>query len=82
VNNRLSLNLGLRYEYSPWLKGYCGQVGTFDPTSPRPIIVAGAGDQIDLESQFAAPAAYAFSKHWTSLLVRPKTTSCAHYASP
>ena len=34
VSNRLTLNLGLRYEYSPWLNGYRGQVGTFDP-APR-----------------------------------------------
>ena len=33
VSNRLTLNVGLRYEYSPWLSGYRGQVGTFDPGS-------------------------------------------------
>jgi carboxypeptidase family protein len=59
VNNRLSLNLGLRYEYSPWLKGYRGQAGTFDPSSARPIIIASDSDQLDLTAQFAAPAAYA-----------------------
>ena len=62
VNSRLSLNLGLRYEYSPWLKGYRGQVGTFDPTSSKPIIIASDDDQIDLAAQFAAPAAYALFK--------------------
>ena len=59
VSSRLSLNLGLRYEYSPWASGYRGQVGTFDPSSPRPIIVASETDEIDLGSQFAGPSAYA-----------------------
>jgi hypothetical protein len=59
VNSRLSLNLGLRYEYSPWLKGYRGQVGAFDPTSSRPIIIASDSEQVDLDAQFAGPAAYA-----------------------
>jgi len=60
VSNRLTLNLGLRYEYSPWLAGYKGQIGTFDPTQAKPIIVSGAGAVPDLTSQFAAPAAYKF----------------------
>ncbi|MDQ6678626.1 MAG: TonB-dependent receptor [Acidobacteriota bacterium] len=55
VNSRLTLNLGLRYEYSPWLEGYKGQVGTFLPNSPKPIAV----QAIDLSAQFAAPTAYA-----------------------
>jgi hypothetical protein len=55
VNNRLTLNLGLRYEYSPWLDGYRGQVGTFLPNSPRPIAV----QSIDLSAQFAAPTSNA-----------------------
>jgi hypothetical protein len=58
VNSRLTLNLGLRYEYSPWMSGYRDQLGTFDGTSLRPIIVASNTDQIDLTSQFAAPTAY------------------------
>jgi hypothetical protein len=62
VNNRLALNLGLRYEYSPWLKGYRGQIGTFDPTRARPVIIAGGGDQIDLSAQFAGPSSYALFK--------------------
>jgi len=63
VNSRLSLNLGLRYEYSPWASGYRGQVGTFDPASPRPIIVASESDQIDLGSQFSGPSAYALFRN-------------------
>src|SRR5690606_32483648 len=62
INNRLTLNLGLRYEYSPWAKGYRGQIGTFDPTQAKPIIVASETDQIDLEAQLAAPVAYEFYK--------------------
>jgi hypothetical protein len=53
VTNRLTLNLGIRYEYSPWLSGYKGQVGTFLPNSPKPIVVQG----INLNAQFAAPTA-------------------------
>ena len=59
VNSRLTLNLGLRYEYSPWLSGYRGQVGTFDPNAARPIIVASDSDRIDLDAQFAGPTVYA-----------------------
>jgi hypothetical protein len=60
VNDRLTVNIGLRYEYSPWLNGYKGQLGTFDPTQAKPIIVEGNTDQVDLTSQYAAPAAYQF----------------------
>jgi hypothetical protein len=55
----VTLNLGLRYEYSPWLNGYKGQIGTFDPASPKPIIVSGSGTVPDLSAQ-AAPTAYQF----------------------
>jgi hypothetical protein len=64
VSNRLTLNLGLRYEYSPWLSGYRGQVGTFDPSSSRPIIVASENDQVDLGSQFAGNSAYALFQNY------------------
>jgi Carboxypeptidase regulatory-like domain len=59
VSNRLTLNIGLRYEYSPWLSGYRGQLGTFDPSSSRPLIIPSEGNEIDLSSQFAGPTAYA-----------------------
>ena len=55
VNNRLTLNIGMRYEYSPWLDGYKGQVGTFLPNSAKPIAV----QAINLNAQFAAPTANA-----------------------
>lgn len=58
VNNRLTLNVGLRYEYSPWLEGYKGQVGTFDPTQSKPVIVGGRGAVPDLTAQPAAQRAY------------------------
>lgn len=60
VNDKLTVNVGLRYEYSPWLNGYKGQLGTFDPTKAKPIIVEGNSSQVDLTSQYAAPAAYQF----------------------
>jgi hypothetical protein len=60
LTNRLTLNLGLRYEYSPWLDGYKGQVGTFDPAQAKPIIVSGSGPVPDLTAQPAAPAAYQY----------------------
>jgi hypothetical protein len=60
VNDKLTVNVGLRYEYSPWLNGYKGQLGTFDPTKAKPIIVEGNTSQVDLTSQYAAPAAYQF----------------------
>ena len=55
VSDRLTLNLGLRYEYSPWLTGYKGQVGTILPNSPKPIVVG----EVNLNAQFAAPTANA-----------------------
>jgi hypothetical protein len=60
VNPKLTVNVGLRYEYSPWLDGYKGQLGTFDPTQTKPIIVESNTNQVDLTSQYAAPAAYQF----------------------
>jgi hypothetical protein len=60
LSSRLTVNVGLRYEYSPWLSGYKGQIGTFDPTQSKPIIVSGTGTTPDLTSQYAAPAAYQF----------------------
>jgi hypothetical protein len=60
LNAKLTVNVGLRYEYSPWLNGYEGQLGTFDPTKAKPIIVEGNTTQVDLTSQYAAPAAYQF----------------------
>jgi len=60
LSERLTINAGLRYEYSPWLNGYRGQVGTFDPTQSKPIIVSGSGTVPDLGAQLAAPAAYQF----------------------
>src|SRR6266550_5775924 len=60
VNPKLTVNIGLRYEYSPWLNGYKGQLGTFDPAKTKPIIVEGNTSQVDLTAQYAAPAAYQF----------------------
>lgn len=60
VTDRLTVNAGLRYEYTPWLHGYLGQVGTFDPTQSKPIIDSGSGTTPNLAAQSAAPAAYRF----------------------
>lgn len=62
VSSRLTLNIGLRYEYTPWASGYRGQTGTFDGTKARPIIVASNTDQVDLGAQPAAPIAYGYLK--------------------
>jgi hypothetical protein len=60
LSQRLTINAGVRYEYSPWMSGYKGQVGTFIPTLAKPIVVGGTGLVPDLSSQVAAPAAYQF----------------------
>jgi len=60
VNEKLTINAGLRYEYSPWLNGYKGQIGTFIPGLAQPIVVGGTGAIPDLSSQVAAPVAYQF----------------------
>jgi hypothetical protein len=60
VNEKLTINAGIRYEYSPWLNGYKGQVGTFDPNLSKPIVVGGTGTVPDLTSQVAAPVAYQY----------------------
>ena len=59
VTNELTLNLGLRYEYTPWLTGYRNQAAAFDPTRARPIIVSSETDQIDLAAQPLADVGYA-----------------------
>jgi Carboxypeptidase regulatory-like domain len=51
VTDRLTLNLGLRYEYSPWLTPYLGQGAGFDPTQSRPVIVSSSSDSINLNAQ-------------------------------
>jgi hypothetical protein len=59
VSNTLTLNLGLRYEYTPWLTGYRNQAAAFDPTRARPIIVSSKTDRIDLQAQPLADVGYA-----------------------
>ena len=58
ISNRLTLNLGLRYEYTPWLNGYRGQVATFDPSVAKSIIVASKTDKLDLDAQPLAKVGY------------------------
>jgi carboxypeptidase family protein len=59
VSNTLTLNLGLRYEYTPWLTGYRNQAAAFDPSRDKPIIVSSETDQIDLAAQPLADVGYA-----------------------
>jgi hypothetical protein len=62
VTPKLTLNLGLRYEYTPWTTPYRGQTGTFDGSLDRPIIVASKTKEIDLDAQPAASVAYGYLK--------------------
>jgi hypothetical protein len=59
LTSNLTLNLGLRYEYTPWLTGYRNQAAVFDPTRDKPIIVSSDSDQIDLAAQPLADVGYA-----------------------
>lgn len=60
VSRKLSLNVGLRYEYTPFTTAYRGQSGTFDGTQARPIIVASNTNEPDLGAQPAARTAYGY----------------------
>ena len=40
LTNNLTVNLGLRYEYTPWLTAYRNQGAVFDPTRAKSIIVS------------------------------------------
>jgi hypothetical protein len=58
VSNSLTLNLGFRYEYTPWLTGYKGQAAAFDPTREKSIIVSSKTSDIDLSVQRLADVGY------------------------
>ena len=58
ASGTLTLNVGFRYEYSPWLKGCGNQLGTFDGKSAKPMIFASETNQVDLSVQPAAQFAY------------------------
>jgi hypothetical protein len=51
LTSNLTINLGLRYEYTPWLTAYRNQGAVFDPTRAKSIIVSSETDQIDLGAQ-------------------------------
>jgi hypothetical protein len=75
VSARLTLNIGLRYEYSPWLSGYEGQVGTILPHSAQPIAV----QAINLNAQSVAPLAYAaFGPQGLNLIQTCSNAGLAH----
>ena len=50
--------LGLRYQYTPWLTAYRNQGAVFDPTQAKSIIVSSETDQIDLAAQALADVGY------------------------
>ena len=58
LTSNLTVNLGLRYEYTPWLTPYRGLGAAFDPSRAKPIIVSSETDQIDLGSQALADVGY------------------------
>ena len=58
LTDNLTVNMGLRYEYTPWLTSYRNQAAVFDPTRDKPIIVSSETDQIDLASQALADVGY------------------------
>ncbi|HXA56628.1 MAG TPA: carboxypeptidase-like regulatory domain-containing protein [Candidatus Acidoferrum sp.] len=51
VTNRLTLNIGLRYEYNPWLTPYKGQGAGFNPALAQPIIVSSSTDTVNVNAQ-------------------------------
>jgi len=58
ATEKLTLTLGLRYEYSPWLTPYLGQGATFDPTQSKPVIVSSNTDSVNLNAQPDAAVGY------------------------
>jgi hypothetical protein len=58
LTNNLTVNLGLRYEYTPWLTPYRNQGAVFDPTRAKSIIVSSETSQIDLSAQALADVGY------------------------
>ena len=58
LTNNLTVNLGLRYEYTPWLTAYRNQGAAFDPTRAKPIIVSSETSEIDLAAQALADVGY------------------------
>ena len=58
LTNNLTVNLGLRYEYTPWLTPYRNQGAVFDPTRAKSIIVSSESSQIDLAAQALADVGY------------------------
>jgi hypothetical protein len=51
ATERLTLTIGMRYQYMPWLTPYLGQGATFDPTKPQPIIVSSSTNSVNLNAQ-------------------------------
>ena len=58
LTSNLTLNLGLRYEYTPWLTPTGTRPPCSIPREPSPIIVSSETGQIDLASQALADVGY------------------------
>src|SRR5205085_2621828 len=58
VSPRLTLNLGLRYEYDPWPVDSRNQLTSFDPKSGKFVVAHESGKGPDLAAQTLAPLAW------------------------
>ena len=75
LTDNLTVNVGLRYEYTPWLTAYRNQGAVFDPTQAKSIIVSSETDQIDLDAQRWPMSAISFSEILSRPAVRPACRS-------
>ncbi len=51
ATEKLTITLGMRYQYMPWLTPYLGQGATFDPTKTQPVIVSSNTNSVNLNAQ-------------------------------
>jgi outer membrane receptor protein involved in Fe transport len=58
VNPRLTVNLGLRYEYDTWPVDSRNQLTSFDPVSGKFVVAHAKGKDPDLAAQTLAPLAW------------------------
>ncbi|MEW5978797.1 MAG: carboxypeptidase regulatory-like domain-containing protein [Acidobacteriota bacterium] len=58
ITPRLTLNLGLRYEYDTWPVDSRNQITSFDPVSGKFVVGHEGGKQPDLAAQTLAPLAW------------------------
>jgi Carboxypeptidase regulatory-like domain len=58
ATDKLTVTVGLRYQYMPWLTPYLGQGAGFDPTKAQPVIVSSNTSSVNLNAQPDAPVGY------------------------